>query len=524
MLANFARRFVLLGCAGAACLVWAATPEPEIVRAVKSGDRAAVERLIASKSDVNAAQPDGTSALHWAVRANNLILTNRLIQAGADVNAATRYGVTPLSLAASAGNSKILEGLLKAGAKPAQAESLLRDGQTLLMLAAKAGDAAAVNLLIEDGANVNAAETRTGTTAIIWAAIYNQPRAIKALAEAGADVNVKSALTTFPHTGQAVLEQAFEEGVSYVGQTPLPKGGWTPLMYAAREGSLDAVRALIEFKADLNLTEPDGTSALLFAMINGHYDVAEELVKAGANVNLADRTGMTPLYAAVDLHTMPSSYGRPAPSPQVIDGSVDAARMLLAHGADANQSLKSPILKRVYNAGDNLLGEGATAFMRAARGGDPTMMQVLLDGGADPRLTQKNGNSPLMLSIRFLSSGGGLNPFEVNGQRAVEAINLSLKYGVDINARNARNDSALHLALEYPNILKLLAEHGADLGITNRQGRTVLDAALAASKPNEETIRLLRSLNAPVSPLPPAATNKTEPAKPDARPAAAPQD
>jgi ankyrin repeat protein len=295
-------------------------------------------------------------------------------------------------------------------------------------------------------------------------------------------------------------------------------------MYAAREGSLDAVRALIEFKADLNLTEPDGTSALLFAMINGHYDVAEELVKAGANVNLADRTGMTPLYAAVDLHTMPSSYGRPAPSPQVIDGSVDAARMLLAHGADANQSLKSPILKRVYNAGDNLLGEGATAFMRAARGGDPTMMQVLLDGGADPRLTQKNGNSPLMLSIRFLSSGGGLNPFEVNGQRAVEAINLSLKYGVDINARNARNDSALHLALEYPNILKLLAEHGADLGITNRQGRTVLDAALAASKPNEETIRLLRSLNAPVSPLPPAATNKTEPAKPDARPAAAPQD
>jgi ankyrin repeat protein len=337
-------------------------------------------------------------------------------------------------------------------------------------------------------------------------------------------VNVKSALATFPHTGQAVLEQAFEEGVSYVGQTPLPKGGWTPLMYAAREGSLDAVRALVEFKANLNLTEPDGTCALLFAMINGHYDVAEELVKAGANVNLADRTGMTPLYAAVDMHTMPSSYGRPAPSPQMIDGSVDAARMLLAHGADPNARLKSPILKRVYNAGDNLLGEGATAFMRAARGGDPTMMQILLDSGADPRLAQKNGNTPLMLSIRFLSSGGGLNPFEVNGQRAVEAVNLSLKLGVDINAKNSRNDSALHLALEYPNILKLLAEHGADLGITDRLGRTVLDAALAAGKPNEETIGLLRSMNAPASPVRPAAANKTEPTKPDAKPAAAPQE
>jgi ankyrin repeat protein len=245
-------------------------------------------------------------------------------------------------------------------------------------------------------------------------------------------------------------------------------------------------------------------------------------VKAGANVNLADRTGMTPLYAAVDLHTMPSSYGRPAPSPQVIDGSVGAARMLLAHGADANARLRRTILKRVYNAGDNLLGEGATAFMRAARGGDPIMMQVLLDGGADPQLTQRNGNTPLMLSIRFLSSGGGLNPFEVNGPRAVEAIDLSLKRGVDINAKNARQESAVHLALEYPAILKLLAEHGADLGITNRQGRTVLDAALAAGKPNEETIGLLRSLHAPVSPPGPAAENKTASPKPDTRPTAAP--
>jgi ankyrin repeat protein len=127
------------------------------------------------------------------------------------------------------------------------------------------------------------------------------------------------------------------------------------------------------------------------------------------------------------------------------------------------------------------------------------MMQVLLDAGADPVLTQKNGNTPLMLSIRFLSSRGGLNPFEVNEQRAMEGINLSLKRGVDINAKNARGESALHLALDYPNVLKLLTEHGADLAITNRQGQTVLEAALAAAKPNQETIALLRSLRAPAS-------------------------
>jgi uncharacterized protein len=515
------RRFGWLTFAGALASVWAATPEPEIIRAVKSGDRASVERLIASKSDINAAEPDGTSALDWAVRANDSALTNRLIQAGANVNSSSRYGVTPLSLAAAAGNPEILGALFKAGAKPALAESLLRDGQTLLMLASKAGDAAAVNLLIENGANVNAAETRTGTTAITWAAIGNRGPVIKTLAEAGADVNRKSALSNFPHTGQAVLAEAFEEGVSYVGQTPLPKGGWTPLMYAAREGSLDAVRALVEFRADLNVTEPDGTSALLFAMINGHYDVAEELVKAGADVNLADRTGMTPLYAAVDMHTMPASYGRPAPSPRVIAASVDAARMLLAHGADPNARLRSSILKRVYNAGDPLLGEGATAFMRAARGGDPLMMQVLLDGRADPRLTQKNGNTPLMLSIRFLSSGGGLNRFEVNEQRAREAINLCFQHGVDVNAKNSRAESALHLALDYPKVLSLLAEHGADLGITDRQGRTVLDAALAAARPNPETIAVLRSLNAPASKPGAGANGNTVPTAKDAAPAPA---
>jgi serine/threonine-protein phosphatase 6 regulatory ankyrin repeat subunit B len=501
--------------------LWAASPEPEIIRAVKSGDAGAVERLIAGKSDLNAVQPDGTSALHWAVRTNNLALVNRLIRAGANVNCVSRYGVTPLSLAGGAGNAEILGALLKAQANLAQAESQLRDGQTLLMLASKAGDAATVNLLIENGANVNAAESRTGTTAIIWAAIANHSRVIKVLAEAGADVNRKSALTTFPHTGQSVLAEAFEEGVSYVGQTPLPKGGWTSLMYAAREGSLDAVRALLEIKADLNSTEPDGTTALLFAIINGHYDLAEELIKAGADINLADRTGMTALYGAVDMHTMPASYGRPAPSPRVIAASVEAARMLLAHGADPNTRLKSPILKRVYNAGDPLLGEGATAFMRAARGGDPTMMQVLLDAGADPLLTQKNGNTPLMLSIRFLSSRGGLNPFEVNGQRAMEAINLSLKHGADINAKNARGESALHLALDYPNVLSLLAEHGADLAITNRQGRTVLDVALVADKPNQETIAVLRRLNAPASAAAADSNSGAIPAKTDVTPSSA---
>jgi ankyrin repeat protein len=183
--------------------------------------------------------------------------------------------------------------------------------------------------------------------------------------------------------------------------------------------------------------------------------------------------------------------------------------MLLAHGADRNARLRSPILKRVYNAGDPLLGEGPPRSCARRAAAIPLMMQLLLDGGAVPRLTQKNGNTPLMLSIRFLCSQGGLNPFEVNGERAIEAINLSLQHGVDVNAKNW--ESALHLALDYPKVMSLRAQHGADLGITDRQGRTVLDAALAAATPNPETIATLRSLNAPVA-KPGAGPKDTAPA------------
>src|SRR5262249_27210209 len=158
-----------------------------------------------------------------------------------------------------------------------------------------------------------------------------------------------------------------EEGASYVGQTVLPKGGWTAIMYAARQGALSAVQRLADLGADLDVTDPDGSSALMFAIINGHYDVAEALAAAGADVNLPDRAGMTPLYAAVDMHTLATTFGRPDLTAPVVASTVGAIKMLLDYGADPNARLTSKILKRVYNPGDPRLGEGATPFMRAAR-------------------------------------------------------------------------------------------------------------------------------------------------------------
>ena len=299
---------IALLCGG---VLQAATPLPEVVAAAKSADEAAVTALLRKHANARSAEPDGTTALHWAVRAGNMSMAQLLLHAGADANATNRYGITPLSLAASAGNAPMIGILLKAGADARKADAGLPDGERLLMLAARTDGVEAVEALEKAGLNVNAAEPRTGTTALMWAALENRPFVVKSLLKAGAAIDARSLIPGFPHTPPAVVGDALEEGMSYVGQSALPKGGWTALMYAAREGSLEAGKMLADAGADLNVTDPDGTSGLEYAIINGHYDVAKMLLDKGADPNLADRAGMTPLYAAVDMHTLSSTFGRP---------------------------------------------------------------------------------------------------------------------------------------------------------------------------------------------------------------------
>ena len=475
----------------------AAGPEPEIVAAVKSGNAAAVRTLIERKSDVNATGVDGTSALHWAVRAGESAVTTQLIRAGAHVNAANRYGVSALSLAARSGRADLIDLLLTSGASVKTAESTLPEGQTLLMLAARTGKVDAVKRLIAAGSDILARETRTGTTAAVWAASSNHADALRALAEAGADLNVLSKVTNYPHTQNGVLLSGLEEGVSYVGQTVLPRGGWSAVMYAAREGATSAIRSLAEAGANLNLTDPEGTSALIIAIINGHWEAASALVEKGADVNLGDIKGMTPLYAAIDMHTLGDTFGRPYPPAPVIEGSVGMIKLLLAKGADPNARLKGPILKRVYDAGDNRLGEGATPLMRAARKCDVTVMTLLLEAGADPKLAQKSGNTPLMLAAGAVTSNGDETQ-RISEEQALAAIKIGLAAGIDVNATNSAGDTVMHTAATtnggLHSVLRFLAQSGARLDVKNTGGRTPLEAAQRARQPNEATIALLREL------------------------------
>jgi ankyrin repeat protein len=290
----------------------------------------------------------------------------------------------------------------------------------------------------------------------MWAAAENHPAAIKALASAGADLNAHSKVLSFP-------EYKYETNGMAV--FILPHGGWTALMYAARQNSMDAVAALADVKADLNATDADGTTALQLAIINLHYDLATLLLNKGADPNVQDSTGMTALYAATDMRAPAGMMTRPDPK---LRDEIDAAGMvkvLLAHGANPNLGLKKPIIGRHNNlVGDTSLGEGTTPLMRAVKGNDIPLIRLLLDVGGDPTITLKDRTTTAMVAT------------------SLEMIKLLVEHGVDINAFNANGQSVLHNAAGRGaiDVIQYAADHGARLDRKDKQGRTPLDIAQGA--------------------------------------------
>jgi ankyrin repeat protein len=440
----------------------AAQNDRRLIEAAKQGNKASIRALLKEKVPVNVnnVASDGTTALHWAVRSDDMETAKLLLQAGANVKLADRYGITPLKLAAENGSAAMIEILLKAGA---DANTTLPNGETTLMTAAHTGKPDAISMLLTHGAKPNERESRFGETAMMWAAAENNGAAIRVLADGGGDLNAKSKLMEFPE---------FRFLTSGMVSTALPKGGWTPLMYAARQGSMDSARALIEAGANPNLTDPDGTTATIIAIINAHFDLAAMMAEKGADLNIADTSGMTALYAAVDMHTLAPMLSRPAP--KVVD-KLDAAALvpvLLKHGADPNLRLKKPIIGRHHDNGDASMGEGTTPLMRAAKSADYAVIRSLLEGGANPALMQKDYSNVTMILI----NGRGAS----NESAILETIKLCIERGLDVDAFNANGQTLLHLAVQRGNnsIVRYLAENGAKLDMKNKQGRTPMDLAL----------------------------------------------
>jgi ankyrin repeat protein len=429
--------------------------------------------------------PDGTTPLHWAVRANDVDAAQRLLRSGANPDAANRNGVTPLSLAATNASAPLIQALLQAGAHPTN---------SILMTAARTGNAEVVRMLIARGADANARESSLGETALMWAAAENHPEAVRALIEHGADPNARSEKLAY------AKDRFGLEGVT----TILPHGSWTALMYAARQGSLEAARALADAGADLNLTDPDGTTALVLAILNGHFDTAAMLAEKGADPNIADTTGMAALYTAADMNTLGEIYGRPARQSTDKLTGLGLLPILLAHGANPNTALKSPTLTRAHTPGEPSLGEGTTPLMRAAKNGDTAAIRMLMAHGADAFLRQKNGTTALMLASGVGRGTGVFAKDYATEAQLLDAVKFLVESGVDLNAANEAGQTALHIAAQASDgIVKYLAEHGANLDAKDKQGRTALDVAMGVGvrariggEPTvrESTAALLRQL------------------------------
>jgi ankyrin repeat protein len=462
--------------------VHAAAAETTLVQAVRSGDVAAVQSLLKQRPDVNAGDPDGTTPLHWAVRAGDASLVSLLLRAGADAKRANRYGVTPLHLAAVNGGAPLVKALVAAGADP---KARLPEGETILMTAARTGSREALAVLLDAGADVDARDSWYGESALIWAAAEDHGEAVRLLVSRGADPNGRSAALAFERrrTGQSVL----------------PLGSWTPLMYAARENAIDAGRALAASGASLDLTDPDGATALVVAIINAHYDFAAMLLDAGADPNVVDNdAGMGPLYAAVDMHRLAVGHGRPNPKPSGALGPLDIVTRLLETGADPNARLKAAIFQRHHTAGDAALGQGATPLMRAAKSGDVAMMERLMAAGADPTLTLPNGATALMLAAGLgWRDGSPLAPSYDQGsaEDAIEAIELLMSRGLSLDATTTTGDTALHAAVTgrgSPEIIRFLVGKGASALAENKRGQTPLSAALTSRKDLSAAVGILK--------------------------------
>ena len=437
------------------------------------------------------ADADGTTPLAWAVYNDDLPAALRLLNAGANVNAANRYGVTPLSLAATNRNAAMVEALLKAGA---DANAKLSGGGTILMTAARTGNADIVRMLIEHGADVKARGDAYGETALVWAAQENHAEAAGVLIAHGADVNAR---TKAPERAK---DRFGLEGVL----TILPHGNWTPLMYAARQGSLETARMLVDRGASLNLTDPDGSTALLLAIINGHYDTAVLLVEKGADPNIADASGMAALYATVDMNTLGEVYGHPSHPTANKMTALDLMSVLLAHGADPNARLKMPTTQRAHTPGEPALNEGSTPLMRAAKNGDSATLRLLLGSGADVSASAKNGTTALMFAAGIgFGTGTFANDYATPAE-LLESVKVLVAAGADVNAVSEAGQTPLHFGAQASDdIVKFLAASGAKLDVKDKQGRTPVEMALgiglhshAGGPPTvrEGTANLLRQL------------------------------
>jgi ankyrin repeat protein len=460
----------------ATCSTNASASDARLADAAERMDRAAIRTLLKDRVDVNASQVDGMTALHWAAYHDDLETVELLVRSGANVNAGNRYGVTPLSLACTNGNGSMIELLLEAKADPS---APLPGGETPLMTASRVGSIAAVKALLAAGAAVDAKDERRAQTALMWASAEGHPDVVRVLVNAGADIRAR-----------------------------VPSG-FTPLLFAVRAGRLDVVRELLKAGADVDETiptasrrgyggrlPPAGATALLLAVMNAHFELAAFLLDAGANPN-ADLPGYTVLHAVTAVRKPGVGDNDPPPEGSGNVSSLELVKALASHGAN----LDARMTKRANLNNTRAHEIGATPFFLAALTADAPLMRTLAALGADPLLPNAENSTPLMVAAGLATR----SPGEDAGTEAevLEAVQVALELGADINAVDNNGETAMHSAAykNLPKVVKFLAGKGAKIAVWNQNdkfGWTPLAIAVGYRfgnfKPSPETEAAIREV------------------------------